>query len=200
MTQPAQQPQTLSDLIRAHPEMSERDLATEYVKSLSPSRLRLFAIEYAVEIIVAERRDMVRTVERRATVRPLKRPPRKSDQSPPDRQRDIKEAADRRERLRLLHEDPDEFDVRYGITAALRKFKESVVLELTEDLLHSAFKLGDGTETTWGSATVEEHEQRVELLMGNVQGNIDTIQRHRAAIRLITTHHVLSLAEVPDGE
>jgi hypothetical protein len=74
---------------------------------------------------------------------------------------------------------------------------EDVRLETTRELLDTFFALGDGTRTTWGSATIAEHEQRIELLARQSAGVIDTAASHRAAIDMIGEAGVTCLAEVP---
>jgi hypothetical protein len=71
-----------------------------------------------------------------------------------------------------------------------------VRLETTRELLATVFALGDGTETTWGAATVAQHEQRVTMLAKNASGVIGTASRHKAAIRMITDAGVTCLADL----
>lgn len=73
---------------------------------------------------------------------------------------------------------------------------ERVRLETTKELLSSSFALGDGTQVTWGSATVEQHDQRIKMLMKNVEGTMETAVRHGAAVKMIQTAGVKCLAEV----
>ena len=49
-------------------------------------------------------------------------------------------------------------------------------------LFHMRFALGDGREVTWGKATLEEHQQRVEMLRKKRDGIDATISRHLQAI------------------
>jgi hypothetical protein len=48
--------------------------------------------------------------------------------------------------------------------------------------LRERFALGDGTFITWGAATIEQHEQRVALLRGQIAGLSATMARHVATI------------------
>lgn len=58
-------------------------------------------------------------------------------------------------------------------------------LELTVELLSSTFAIGDGTTVTWGAATREDHERRVDLLARNVIGNLTTMHLHRLAVDML---------------
>lgn len=73
------------------------------------------------------------------------------------------------------------------VTAMVHRVAAQVRLETTEELLSSVFALGDGGErVTWGEATTEQHQKRIELLVGNAAGNVETAARHQAAIRMIS--------------
>lgn len=73
---------------------------------------------------------------------------------------------------------------------------QQVRLETTVELLSSVFALGDGTETTWGAATVAQHEQRLQMLAKNASGVVETAALHRKAIEMIRAAGVSCLAEV----
>ena len=46
----------------------------------------------------------------------------------------------------------------------IRRTADEVRLETTRELLGTVFALGDGAETTWAAATVDQHEQRIGML------------------------------------
>lgn len=66
-------------------------------------------------------------------------------------------------------------------------------------LFDKSFKLGDGTEATWGEATVEQHEQRLAMLTKLRDGLNSTIDRHTEAIHVLRTSGARCLAEVPQS-
>jgi hypothetical protein len=80
------------------------------------------------------------------------------------------------------------------------KLNAEVLLDLNKRLLKSAFALGDGTSVQWGEATKAQHEARLELLMKNVEGNLDTANRHRAAIEMLIDTQKKTLNEVAEME
>jgi hypothetical protein len=82
------------------------------------------------------------------------------------------------------------------ILPMVEEFAQKVRLEVTTELLASTFALGDGTDVTWGEATVEQHRQRIDLLARMAEGTIETAARHQAAIDLIEENGVARLAEV----
>lgn len=86
--------------------------------------------------------------------------------------------------------------VREHIHALLKAEADAVRLETTEELLSTMFALGDGERVTWGEASIEQHEQRIALLVGNAAGNVETAARHEVAARMIREAGVTCLAEV----
>jgi hypothetical protein len=81
------------------------------------------------------------------------------------------------------------------VSEVVREYAEQIRLEVTEELLRSKFALGDGTELTWGGATVDQHRQRIELLQRNAVGTLETAARHQAAIRMLEEKNVSCLEE-----
>lgn len=90
------------------------------------------------------------------------------------------------------------FEVRrmHHTAELIRITAEEVRLETTRELLTTVFALGDGTETTWGDATVDQHGQRIELLTKNAAGIMETAARHQVAIRMIEEAGVKCLADL----
>jgi len=64
------------------------------------------------------------------------------------------------------------------------------------DLLALTFALPDGTVTTWGAATIDQHQQRIDLLAKQRDGLQVTINQHQAAIEQIVAAGASCLAEV----
>lgn len=86
--------------------------------------------------------------------------------------------------------------IRAHISVVVAETAERVRLETTQELLSSVFALGDGERVTWGDANVKQHEQRIELLVGNAAGNVESAARHQAAIRMILDAGVNCLSEL----
>lgn len=63
-------------------------------------------------------------------------------------------------------------------------------------LLPEGFATVDGRFVTWGEATVEDHEGRIEWLQGQIEALGQDVERHQQAIKLIREHGVTCLAEV----
>jgi len=109
------------------------------------------------------------------------------------------DAESRAERERLAEEDPLEYDRRYGwgrIAAFMEDFRQNVRLELTVELLGSSFSLGDGRATTWGAASIEDHHQRMALLMKGLEGSARTFALHEKAIEILAERHAACLNDV----
>lgn len=83
------------------------------------------------------------------------------------------------------------------LRSAVSEYAAAIRLEVTSELLATLFAVGDGSErVTWGDATVDQHERRVEMLLGNAAGNAETAARHTAAINLINSYGVICLKEI----
>lgn len=84
---------------------------------------------------------------------------------------------------------------RYGIRYGIRlKSRHAARLLLPK----TTFRLGDGTEVDWGSATAGQHLMRIAWQAGQVAAINSDIGRHRAAVTLIETHGVACLDDI-DG-
>ena len=82
---------------------------------------------------------------------------------------------------------------------ATQEFRESVeretILDLTDDLLTSEFALGDGRIASWGEASAEDHDFRVESLDKHISGVAETAARHSLASKIIRRLGVANLNE-----
>jgi len=66
------------------------------------------------------------------------------------------------------------------------------------ELMLEVFPLGDGRLVSWGSATVDDHRQRIELLDKLRSGLSATIGRHETAIALLAETGAINLDAVAD--
>lgn len=60
---------------------------------------------------------------------------------------------------------------------------EEKLLAWTEELLGAEFRLTDGTLTSWGAATIEQHRERVEMFTKNATASTMGAGRHLQAVR-----------------
>ena len=74
-------------------------------------------------------------------------------------------------------------------------FQKIEKMEWTWRLLNSSFSLGRRVSVTWADATVEEHEQRIELIEKPARGSLQTAARHRSAIDTIVAARAVNLRE-----
>jgi len=63
-------------------------------------------------------------------------------------------------------------------------------------LLPESLTLPDGRLVTWGTATVEDHEARIEWLNGQIGALAADVDRHEQAVKLIREHGATCLAEI----
>ncbi len=82
-----------------------------------------------------------------------------------------------------------------GLNKAIAQFGAELKIEWTEELLSSGFKLADGTILIWADATVDQHRERIDMLVGNAAGNLEAAARHEAAIRAIEAAGAKTLGE-----
>ena len=79
----------------------------------------------------------------------------------------------------------------------IRAIKQEAIMEWTEELLQSSLALPDGTIITWGSATRNDHEARIEMLHVNVMANAEAIRRHEAAVIALVSSGKKTLNGLP---
>ncbi len=87
-----------------------------------------------------------------------------------------------------------------AVVDLVERESQRVRLEVTRELLETRFALGDGTRTTWGTATVSQHEQRIVMLTKQAAGTVETAASHRAAIEMIQAAGASTLAEIAETE
>lgn len=73
---------------------------------------------------------------------------------------------------------------------------EFASLDSFKALYKTVIHLGDKTTTTWGQASVEQHEQRLAMLLKLRAGLDKTIERHQEAIRILRMTGAPCLEEV----
>lgn len=71
------------------------------------------------------------------------------------------------------------------VDEAFSRLKNELRMEWTSELLGSEFALGDGTTTTWGDATREQHLLRMALHKRNAVAGMEGYARHAAALEEI---------------
>lgn len=156
-------------------------IARTLVASLPEQEIRLFAEAYVRDEVDQWRRHEARRVEEAAECEEATVRTQILSQAELEwrRQRAV-ERAEREER-RL------ESDARLyrKLAELVKEHDDQIRLEVTTELLNSVFALGDGTRVTWGDATVEQHQQRIDLLTGMAAGTLETAARHHAAISML---------------
>lgn len=85
---------------------------------------------------------------------------------------------------------------REGMQSALDQFRRHVIIEWTEELLDSGFALPDGTSTTWGDATAEQHQARADAMMRHATGEMASASRHLKAIDELKSNGAKCLREL----
>lgn len=86
--------------------------------------------------------------------------------------------------------------LREQMTAIAEDMAKTLSAIWSGELLGSEFQVGDGTVTTWGEATEQQHELRASMLEGLAAGDLHTASIHRAAILDIRKFRVSSLCEI----
>lgn len=74
--------------------------------------------------------------------------------------------------------------------------RSSASLEAFQALMSQPFAIGDGTEVTWGFATIEHHQVRIGLLTKQRDGIERTIKLHEHAVSLLRDTGAICLAKV----
>lgn len=74
------------------------------------------------------------------------------------------------------------------------ELRAQLFVEWTEELLDAEIAMPDGTRTTWGQATVEQHRRRHEMLAKNAMANAENAARHSLAIEQLEASGAPNLA------
>lgn len=82
------------------------------------------------------------------------------------------------------------------IRSIVSEMKSQIKLELTSELLSTEFAIGNGQRVTWGTATRDQHQLRIEMLLKNASANADAAARHAKAIELLESSGAQCLAKV----
>lgn len=87
-----------------------------------------------------------------------------------------------------------------GLEKATETYRNHLRVEWSQELLDASFALPDGTRVLWGAATVQQHQQRVDMLMKMTTGTIQTAAHHEAAIGAITEQGATCLNEIKEKD
>lgn len=203
----------LRDLETSNPRWGAKRLAAELHARLSDYDIQKLALAYLAEIADGIKRERAQKIEEEATA------PRETEarQAPEDKTHESypwNKAGRKACRkcgclacLQALGENERfESDLREKhnpwpkVMELIKSYEAEIRLEVTEDLLGSEFALGDGKRVTWGDATVEDHQQRIDLLAKNAAANISTATKHQAALVMLTDRNVPTLREYANRE
>lgn len=157
-----------------HPEKIAREIVADFSHRPVTDMAEMWVAEQLAEVQRSVALDYERAAEKLARIK----------QEEDQRRRSLPRMSRRRAAPVPEQSESDYWAELLGsIQTALDQYAVRKHLEWTQDLLNTAFALGDGRRVAWGEATVEEHRQRVQLLQGNVEGNLQAAARHLVAIR-----------------
>jgi hypothetical protein len=145
---------------------------TKWVATMAREDVETLAVAYLLAQVKTRQRGVVRTVEKEA-VREV------------TRTAEMQATLDRMSRERQEKHDRVMAEISADIQGAIEKFKDSVIMEWTEELLASKFARGDGTSVTWGEATREDHQHRASMHLSNARAGMEGAARHQAALALL---------------
>lgn len=158
-------------------------LAKALVREMPEGERQKILTGFLVEAAADLRRNRALATERAATV--------------PARASSTREKESREYKAELMRV---ELECRAGlfasISSAVDEFKSRLRLTWTKELLATSFSLPDGQEVTWGEASVEQHQQRVEMFAAQAALNIEGAARHRKAIEAISLLAAKCLNEI----
>lgn len=106
-----------------------------------------------------------------------------------ERARERAQAVD--ERLRREAKEREEKNISSLIWARINNTKT----RWTKELLSETFRV-DGVEVSWGNATVEQHQRRMDSLKKQAQGTLETSAKHGQAISELKKAHASRLSEL----
>lgn len=74
------------------------------------------------------------------------------------------------------------------------RLKAELYVQWTDELLSAEIAMPDGSRTTWGLATIEQHQVRRDRFASNAMANMECAARHAQAIDALTTSGAPNLA------
>jgi len=90
------------------------------------------------------------------------------------------------------------FDFLYDETG---KIRDNLDLKaFVKEVVDLQFQLADGRRVTWGDATIPDHEEYIQMMEGQIEGMIQTINRHEQAVEICKKQKVNSLRELLRGD
>lgn len=167
---------------RAHGERTTtRDVAVRLVNGISDEAyLRFLAAEFLVTTAASSQRRRTLDAERRA-VRTKSEPVQLTP-------------AERNARLDAQAEIQEQYSAE--LVKIVNDYTARVRMTWERELLDSILRLRDGTEVTWGDATVEQHEERASIFMDHMQANAEGAARHKRAIEDLRKSGACTLNEM----
>lgn len=160
--------------------------ASEYIRSLSADERRAKLRELVMQEIRNIRRQDALAVERRQDADYNREQRRLNKQH--------------KERLDRLQDEAHEKGYQTIWGMAIGEFQKSIRLEVTAELLRTGFALPDGRLVTWGTATVDEHRIRMDMLVKQGIGTLETAYRHRVAIGMLDDSGAGCLSDMASAE
>lgn len=184
--------QTCYDLARAR-QTQTRDIAAELVATTTPRLRDEMAVEWLVSAVSKEQRAVTLAVERSATSRVAEA----ADQRRPEAERlqEWRSSAAYKQRVREAAAEQEAADERHlaRMKQIIDDYTASLKVQWTEELLASTFALSGGVVVTWGTATLEQHQERYDMFAGYAQANAGGAARHAQAIQELTRTGAVSL-------
>lgn len=176
----------------AIPEPRTRELVRHWADSLNRSDLLACATEYLLGAMRRSERAAVLMVERDHVAPESARRNREAQRQQRAAEGLKRDAvvAERSKRLASVSAQIDNMVARHS--AALAG-------EWTQSLLSSALRMPDGSLTTWGAATIDQHRQRVVMLQAQAAAGVEGAARHLRAIATLEAAGVPSLNSLPSG-
>lgn len=165
------------------------------VTGLSRADVNEMAVRWVMHCISKRTRTETRTVERTA-IAPADAPIKWESITARKQKAAFEKKCAEQEASYLKQQD----DAWNAIQSAFDELKDRWRVDWTAELLDAQFNMPDGTTVTWGTATLEQHEARVEMFRVNAVANLEGAARHQQAIEDIkragvsTLHHLVGVA------
>lgn len=176
--------------------------AQRIVDTLEAGAVRAMAIEYLIEQAGQLNRTRSLKVERAAEERVVSRPkpkPREGLTHGSFNQRyGAIPAGCTCDQCAAAIERDNDFEAKKiaKLSSLLTEYRDQLRITWTDELLKATFAMPDGSRVLWGEATVDQHRERVSMLMGNVAGNLEAAARHEKAVEEIEAASVQTLNEL----
>lgn len=191
---------TKSLVVEAAKKLSPVTFIRAAVADMERSEVDALAAAYLLSQVKMNQRRATLTAERGAEREPVAKEPNWGTQAweewatKPENEERAQNTRERREMFARIDREHTT-KLMTEMDSIIGKFKDTLHMEWTAELLDSEFATGDGSKVTWGDATRDQHADRFNMHKRNATAGMEGAARHQQAIETLDTTGATTLRE-----